>query len=37
VPGVTSLACVPHLSLLSGLPCRACLSGRPRLSLRCRC
>jgi hypothetical protein len=33
VPGVTGLACVP---LLSGLPLRAWLSGRSRLSLRCR-
>jgi hypothetical protein len=34
------LACIPRLSLLSllsGLPLRAILSGRSRLSLRCRC
>jgi hypothetical protein len=40
VPRVTSLACIPRLSLhslLSGLPLRAILSGRSRLSLRCRC
>jgi hypothetical protein len=37
VPPVTSLACVPRLSLLSGLPLRAILSGRSRLSLSCRC
>lgn len=37
MPPVTILACVPRLSLLSGLPCRASWSGRSRLSLRCRC
>ena len=43
VPPVTSLAGIPCLSLhsllslLSGLPLRAILSGRSRLSLRCRC
>jgi hypothetical protein len=37
VPPVTSLACIPRLSRLSRLPLRAILSGRSRLSLRCRC
>jgi hypothetical protein len=40
LPLVTNLACIPRLSLhslLSGLPLRAILSGRSRLSLRCRC
>jgi hypothetical protein len=36
LPRVTGLACIPRLSRLSGLPLRAILSGRSRLSLRCR-
>jgi hypothetical protein len=31
------LACIPRLSLFSGLPLRAILSGRSSLSLRCWC
>jgi hypothetical protein len=31
------LACIPCLSLLSGLPLSAILPRRSRLSLRCRC